>query len=122
MCCLLVCASVFGSNAVNATAMALKLAREVNEALYEELARDWWHEDEAVYAADYWFSQRVIQDVVQSQLFCTVVWKRVQLGSGGAAWKWWCRIPEPHFIWIDKIAGLKEWLLWDVFVSREQLL
>ena len=104
--------------------MALTHARYVAEALSEDFARGCWHEDETVYARFQDISRRVVQDVVQSGLICHVSWSRVPSQSflDSASWKWWCWIPEPLFLWIDKIPRLKEWLLWEVYITRQQLL
>ncbi len=98
--------------------------RDVAEALTEEFARDCWHEDETVYARFPTLSRHVVRDVVQSQLICTVAWARVPPHHflEAASWKWWCWIPEPLLMCIGRIDRLKEWLLWEVHITREQLL
>ena len=104
-------------------AMALRQAREVAGDLAEEFAEGEWHEDEKVYERFHDVSRQVVQDVVQSGLICYVCWKRVPAeNSSPEAWKWWCWIPVPLFIFMSGIPGLREWLQWEVCLSRKQLL
>ena len=102
--------------------MALQLAREVAGDLEEEFAKDKWHEDEEVYARFPDVSRKLVQNVVQSGLICYVKWQQVPgQNSTELAWKWWCWIPEPYFMFMSAIPRLQEWLQWEANLSRKQL-
>ena len=102
------------------------MARRARELLYDGLATEFWHEDEAVYAAYHTESRQVIQEVIQCQEFCYIWWQKVpaelQNPEAGSAWKWWCWLPEPLYVNVERIPRLEDWLRWSVKLSREQLL
>ena len=104
--------------------MALKEAREAAQEIAEKFAQGCWHEDEFIYARLQHISRRVVRDVVKSGLVCYVSWTHVPSHSflDPGSWKWWCWTPEPHFFWVDGIGKLKEWMLWEVSITRQQLL